>query len=295
MFRKSALLFVAALVFTCFAAAHPGSGIVFDKQGNLYFTDTGFGVWKFSPDGKLTKFHDNAFHWLAIDLEGGFSQSLTRLTDDSFIRLTASGGAPTLVSSGGYPIAIHAGRMYYAPFKEHGPMEIVAKDPGGRNSVAVTIPADVLGKPIKWVNGIVGRPGDAFYFSENTAVRRVGPKGEVSTVASNMRVPCINPLPDTPGSPHLRGLDIDGDGTLYVAANGCRSVIKIAPSGDVRTILTAEAPWSPTGVAVFRGEVFVLEYDFSPVPGREWPPRVRKVAKDGTISTLVTIPRIRPR
>ncbi len=295
MSRPSALLFLGVLVFACLATAHPGSGIVFDKQGNLYFTDTGFGIWQVSPDGKLTKFHDNAFHWLAIDLGGGFAKSLTHLTDDSFIRLTAAGVVPTLVSSGGYPIAIHAGRMYYAPFKEHGAMEILAKDTSGRNSVAATVPTDVLGQPLKWVNGIVGRPGDAVYFSENTAIRRIAADGDVSTVVSNLRIPCSEPLADTPGKPHLRGLDVDADGALYAAANGCRSVVKISPSGEVRTILTAEAPWSPTGVAVFRGEVFVLEYDFSPVPGREWPPRVRKVAKDGTISTVVTIPRIRPR
>lgn len=96
-------------------------------------------------------------------------------------------------------------------------------------------------------------------FSENSAIRRIAPDGTVSTVVSNIRIPCTNPL-DAPGLPHLRGLDIDQDGSLYVAANGCRSLIRITPSGDVRTIMTAEAPWSPTGVAVFRGEVFVLEY-----------------------------------
>lgn len=74
MSRQSVLLLVAALFFSCFATAHPGSGIVIDKQGNLYFTDTGFGIWKVSTDGRLTKFHDNAFHWLAIDMDGCIRQ-----------------------------------------------------------------------------------------------------------------------------------------------------------------------------------------------------------------------------
>ena len=34
--------------------AHPGTGIVVDKFGNIYFVHTGVGVAKISVDGKLT-------------------------------------------------------------------------------------------------------------------------------------------------------------------------------------------------------------------------------------------------
>jgi hypothetical protein len=193
------------------------------------------------------------------------------------------------------PVAIHGGRLYYAPFKSAGALEIMAKEPSGRTTVAATAPSDVHGKPLQWVNGIAGREGGPVYFTENTAVRRLERDGSVSTAAANLKTACPDPLPGAPGLPHLRGLDVDARGNSYVAANGCRSVLKIAPSGEARVILTSEAPWSPTGVAVFRGEVFVLEFDFSPVPGREWPPRVRKIHADGTITTLATIPKVRPR
>jgi hypothetical protein len=36
------------------ASAHPGTGIVVDKYGNVYFIYTGVGVAKISVDGKLT-------------------------------------------------------------------------------------------------------------------------------------------------------------------------------------------------------------------------------------------------
>jgi hypothetical protein len=57
-------------------------------------------------------------------------------------------------------------------------------------------------------------------------------------------------------------------------------------------VLTAEAPWSPTGVAVSGGGIYVLEYLHIPADDRKaWIPRVRKVGTDGTVRTLATVRR----
>ena len=52
------------------ASAHPGSGIVVDKNGQIYFTDTGKGVWKIDTQGKLTFIPASKFHWMTIDPMG---------------------------------------------------------------------------------------------------------------------------------------------------------------------------------------------------------------------------------
>ena len=57
------------------ALAHPGSGIVVDKEGNVFFTDTGMGVWKIDTKGKLTYIPASRFHWMAIDEAGSFAGS----------------------------------------------------------------------------------------------------------------------------------------------------------------------------------------------------------------------------
>ncbi len=57
------------------ASAHPGSGIVVDKYGNVYFTDTGKGVWKIDTQGKLTYIPASKFHWMTIDPIGYFAES----------------------------------------------------------------------------------------------------------------------------------------------------------------------------------------------------------------------------
>jgi sugar lactone lactonase YvrE len=91
--------------------------------------------------------------------------------------------------------------------------------------------------------------------------------------------------------PSLRGLAVDQDGTVFAAGVGCHAVAKITPNGKAETVLKAERPWSPTGVAVYRGDVYVLEYTNANGGQAEgWRPRVRKLARDGKITTMFTAP-----
>ena len=59
-------LFVVWTLFATSALAHPGSGIEVDKDGQIYFTDTGRCVWKIDAKGKLTDLPGSRFHWLAM-------------------------------------------------------------------------------------------------------------------------------------------------------------------------------------------------------------------------------------
>ena len=84
---------------------------------------------------------------------------------------------------------------------------------------------------------------------------------------------------------------MDSEGTVYAAANRCRAVVKITPDGKITTILCAVAPWSPTGVAVAEGVVYVEEYDFPEEGPRQYEqrPRVRRISRDGKVSTLAIV------
>src|SRR5262245_54487799 len=101
----SILTVVAQFACAPFAAwAHPGSGIVVDKGGNVYFTDFGRGVGKVDPQGRLT-YVGNAHggHWLCLDPEGSFS----RAQPSHFERITPDGVKPALIyADGGSPIAV---------------------------------------------------------------------------------------------------------------------------------------------------------------------------------------------
>jgi hypothetical protein len=128
------------------------------------------------------------------------------------------------------------------------------------------------------------------------AVLKITTDGKVTTLADPVVVTDGDKdLPEgTPESqlPLLRGLAVDGRGTVYAAATGCRCVVKIKADGQVETVLKAERPWSPTGVA-WQGEaIYVLEYpNANGEKHEDWVPRVRKVNRDGKTTTLVTFPK----
>ena len=92
--------------------------------------------------------------------------------------------------------------------------------------------------------------------------------------------------------PYLRGLDVDGHGTIFVAAAGCGRVLKITADGKVATVLQLEAPWSPTAVVEVGGDLYVLEYLHTTTEDRRaCLPRVRKISADGKSAIVATVSR----
>ena len=69
------LLYGGALAVACLSAlfvvsarAHPGSGIVVDQKGQVFFQDVvGGAIWKIDERGKVTKYADvKGGHWLCV-------------------------------------------------------------------------------------------------------------------------------------------------------------------------------------------------------------------------------------
>src|SRR5258706_10170186 len=55
---------------------HPGSGIVVDRVGNVFFADTGHGVWKIDANGQLSHaYPSTGHHWLSLVPAGSFSRA----------------------------------------------------------------------------------------------------------------------------------------------------------------------------------------------------------------------------
>ena len=52
----------------------------------------------------------------------------------------------------------------------------------------------------------------------------------------------------TGGAPFLNGITVSSNSDIYLAATGCRCVLKLDEQGRVSTVLKAESPWSPTGL-----------------------------------------------
>jgi len=273
--------------------AHPGSGIVVDRQGNVYFVDTGSGIWRIDPKGELTRLSGPAYHWMAIDHQG-LLKNVTLPYFSSDDATVARVGENLLVSSD-FPVTIgRDGSLYYPWHPDSERWQVFRLAPSGTTAVLKPLPAHIGRRSLRWVNGIASASDGSLYYTEDNAVRKISARGELTTVVENMTVTDCSSVPGVEPElkPYFRGLDVDSAGTVYVAAAGCGAVLKIKPEGTSAVVLRAQSPWSPTGIAVSGGNVYVLEYLHTANDNRrEWIPRVRKLSPDGRVATLATINR----
>ncbi len=293
MKSKMILIFVfLQILVSTITFAHPGSGIVVDKYGQVYFTDTGKGVWKIDTNGKLTYLPASRFHWMTIDPIGYFAES-PKSFGEYFERVTPQSNKPTLIMCSDFPLVVGKdGNIYYADTRPSS-TKIMRRTPNGKESVLAS------NKIFEFISGIaVGADGSLYITEANNAnantIRKITMDGTVSIIATFVGKSGKDlPLETVPS--YCRGLVVDSTGSIYVASTGSRSVLKITPQGKITTILQTKSPWTPTGVAVFHGEVYVLEWhDVTPKNlevRSAWIPRVRKIGRDGKVTTLATVSR----
>lgn len=290
---KKLLIFLMTVcgLFAPGGFAHPGSGIVVDAQGVL-LADINRGLLKFGADGKVTVVLKEAGHWLAPDAAGKF----TRMEFEKsvhwprwFKHRSPPGEALALISDGGSPLVIHHdGNRYYVCNDERtviGGLQIERLSPDGKLAL-VTPPrmkarVDELGR----IKGLASGPDDALYATCLGAVLKVKLDGTFTTLKQPVLVPdCDRFLPpNTPAAhePFLTGVAVNSRGDIYLAATGCRCVLKLNSDGQLSTVLKAEPPWAPAGLA-FRGEdLYVAEWTNAHSDAHDYRPRVRRLGRDG--------------
>jgi sugar lactone lactonase YvrE len=298
----SAALLLGCVFFTALASAHPGSGIVVDEKGRVFFTDTGnpdasFSghIWAIDAQGRLSSAHKTGAHWLALDKKGSYtSEDLKNWWDKritmNFERVPLPDSKGALLQADGAPFVVAGdGNLYWAK----GNLEIARLSPEGK----VTLLGVGLKETTEKLGGIKGLacgPDGSLYASCPSAVLKIKPDGKVTTLVHPIVLKDVDTyLPKgapEDQKPYLRGLAVDSRGNVYAAGTGCRCVVKVAPDGKAEVVLKAESPWSPTGVAVHGGDIYVLEYaDANGDDHDAWLPRVRKLGRDGKVTTLATV------
>jgi sugar lactone lactonase YvrE len=287
---RSVLVIVTVCLFAATALAHPGSGILVDRLGQIYFIDTGSGLWKIDARGAVSQLSNLRNHWIALDADNRFTQARLPTDPGRDWVLTAAGSNPTMIISTDFPILIGQDGNLYHPSARETNVRIMRTTPEGRTTPFLTLPRSVAGEALGWINGLTTGPGGSLYYTEDKAVRRITSSGAVSTVAT------VTPLQKAPGipgieeRPYLRGLKVDANGVVYVADNADARVLKITPDGKFTTLLQLESPWAPTDVAIFGDLVYVLEYLHTPGDDRlQWMPRVRKITPDGKSTIIMTV------
>ncbi len=291
-FAIAAQLISTALTVT----AHPGSGIVADDQGNVYFTATGEwqpGLWRIDPMDQVTRLSTTGAHWLALDPRGSFADSdlegwFRQRISPWLKRVSLAGSRASVLQADGSPSVVTVdGDLCYVKG-----LELARLSPDGKVTNVAAGSKETVDK-LGGIKGLARDEAGVIYATCPSAILTISTNGKFQTFMHPVKVPdCDNYLPpNTPAefAPYLTGLTVGPDGAIYAAATGCRRIIRISPKREVTVLLKAEPPWSPTGVALQGQDVYVLEHTHANDDTHEWQPRVRKLARDGKISTVVTI------
>lgn len=291
-------------------SAHPATGIVSDAKGRILFSDLET-VWRLDADGRLAVFRPAVrgrhVHELSIDKEGNVYgadityEPSTQKWVEAVWRRTHDGReetylvAPTTDPPRSISIWRDAeGNNFYAKQDNNTRRETLILKRTPRGDVETLAGgayghADGRGAETRFqaIGGMAFGVDGSLYVTDAGALRRVWPNGEVRTLAQRLE----EQLPDDTQSGYggLMGLAVDASGNVYVADYGRRRVLKVTADGKVSRVVRAEAPWSPSGVAVTGdGRVLVLEVGFTP-PNVYSGPRVRELSLDGTLKTLATV------
>jgi hypothetical protein len=195
------------------ASGHPGSGIVVDAEGNVYFTYFEHGVGKLDPQGKLTyvgKTHGG--HWMCLDVDGSFSRTQPK----HFERITPDGVKPALIyADGGSPIAVLPdGNLYYVSNDETmnpGGTQVTRQSPKGELSIFPPGGRETTAK--LGITGLAPGPDGSLYIAQPNAVLKLKMDGTFTTIAGSIElkdcdVDYADNNPDFP-LPALRGLAVE--------------------------------------------------------------------------------------
>ncbi len=308
---RAHILTIAAIITLCMLPArsvwaHPAWGIVIDRNNQIYFSDLET-IWRIDAQGKLSVFRAGAggthTHDLNIDEAGnlyGAENSYEPSTQRFFSavwRMTPAGSFSYLLTPTDDPpegTSIwkdREGNMYHASNYPERELLVLKRTPSG-NVTALVASSKPLreyrqGAPYS-IGGMAFGPDGALYLTDSSNIRKITLDGRMTMLAGNIAVEnrAESPMPDSAVT-RLFGIAVDPQSNAFVADYGNRRVIKISPDGSLTTVVRAEQPWSPTGIALKDGNVYVLEFGFS--PPSTYAPRVRKLAADGRITILATV------
>lgn len=307
MWKTTRVLTVAAgalFLGAAAASAHPGTGIVVDRQGRVYFTDLK-SVWRWEPGGRVTAVVTGKHsHALRLDEKGRVEgehltydpaakkwwTSAWRLEEDGAVRDTAppTEGFPFLFTAAVAP----DGTRYYARVDNNrrDVSEIHRRAPDGQTELlagGVYGHADGSGRRARFgpIGALAVGPGGTLYLTDEVSVRSVSPDGQVRTLARGGPdfKPTLFERVFSGRYGKMMGLAVDGSGTVFAANFGGHCVVRVTPDGRTARVVRSKGGWSPSGVALSGDDLYVLEF------GRGDSVRVRRFTPPRSIATLAVV------
>jgi hypothetical protein len=301
----SALTILFSLIsFHQIAKAHPWGGLVVNEDGNIYFTftcpivdDHHYAcVWKLDTEGNLTQVLKSQNSPSDIILARSLNNQIYAAERSGqspnyrniLWRLDAQVEPPNfdrVNSSDNFHIQTYSvadsATLYFA--RDRNLYKIK------NQSTVIEIETGHSFRRIDLLS--FDNDGNLYLVADNNLYKQID--NEFELIAQSLRKE--NP-PNIPfrGANILFDMCVDENGSVYLAYYGNREILKVERSGEISSIVTAEGPWSPSGIDIYNGELYILESTIG--DGAWWKfwqrnddlliPRVRKVDVDGKVSTL---------
>lgn len=301
---KVLLVLLIAITFPEKAVSHPWGGLVIDSEGNLYFTficplvddDHYACVWKIDSNQELSEVLKS--HRSPSDIV------LSRSPERVIFAAERTGFNPNfnntlwLIEGSETSLRIAPNSNQEAFFIQaytisaDGSIFFAKENSIYKRDSTNTVTKIELGKDIGRIGLIEIAPDGSLYIM-TTSDLYIKKEDELTLLASGLRDESPDNLPFR-GANIFFDMAVDGSGNVYLAYYGNREVLKISSSGEVQTLVESRAPWSPHGVDVFNGEIFVLEstlgngkwWKFWKWGNNEIIPRVRKIDENGNVSVV---------
>ena len=306
---RFAVIMLAVVTTSLFSSlrtqAHPATGIVVDRKGQVYFSDLET-IWKIDLQGKLSVFRAGVsgrhVHELSIDDQDNIYGAdlsynpATKGFPSDVWKMTPEGKFTYLLEPTEHPprgISIwrdREGNMYLVDQNNHTKSQtlLLRRSPDGK---VTTLAGSSYGHKdgrgteanFSSVGGMAFGTDGSLYLTDGTSVRKVLMDGTVTTLAKDLNFRTAEDKPALFGGAYgsLAGLGVDRNGNVYVADAGNRRLLKIGTDGKVEVVYRAEPPFFPNGVvATPTGDIYVMEVGFTP-PSSSSGPRVRKLSSAG--------------
>jgi sugar lactone lactonase YvrE len=284
------------------ATAHPAWGIAVDRQGQVYFSDLKT-IWKIDARGKVSVFRAGKDHThdLNVDDAGnlyGAENAYDPATERYFSavwKMTPAGDfsyllAPTDNPPKGTSIwKDRDGNMYLVTNFPERQLLVLKRTPNG--TVTPLVGSSEAARSFRQgvpysLGGMAIATDGTLYFVHGANVSKLPPNGALTPLVRNVVVE--NAAGKPAGASALFGLALSAEGSVLVADYGNRRILKIAPDGQLTTLIRAEGSWFPTGVAVSGADLYILEESHTPA-SQPIGTRVRKLSSDGKVTVLATV------
>ncbi len=260
--KKLFILLTISLLLNLPVTAHPGTGIVKNSKGEIFYSDLAR-VWKVSPNGKtktivVPDVHTHELHVDKYDnLYGEHLWYEGEVSDKwkHFVWKYDSNGKFTkeIPNSDGFLSNYSfnrdsAGNMYWI---ERGKTESLFMKKAKNNVVEVM--QTIKTTDVRWQ---FCRKDGIFYYIDDNDLFQIKNK-KVELLIENIddkKISAIRP------NHSVYGIWDDKIGNLYVALLEKREIRKVTPNRKVTTIYKSPVSWSPTGGLIDEnGNLWVLE------------------------------------